>query len=258
MPRVRHLGKGATRKIHSLIDDLYNRAKARLLGPGALPKRIDIRVSYIRDLSLPGVFEAGAREEGAVPSIETLEALLRIAAGFVDASRERAKARVINAINSFINESAARGGATPDEIQTVLGGQLQDVWGEVTNNIHSIVDTEAQKVRNTSILDGIVLANAEAGIADPTVYFVVVRDKDLCDECKRLHLMEDGKTPRLWKLSQLGHGYHKKADDNPKLGGLHPHCRCVLCTLLPGYGFDKLGKVTYKKLGFDAYADQQE
>lgn len=36
--------------------------------------------------------------------------------------------------------------------------------------------------------------------------------------------MPDGITPRLWKLSEVGSGYHRKGDESPKLGGLHPNC----------------------------------
>jgi len=97
--------------------------------------------------------------------------------------------------------------------------------------------------RNVGILEGIVKTNAVAGVEDPTVFFVVVRDGVLCGECKRLHMLEDGVTPRVWKLSEVGHGYHKKGEQFPKVGGLHPHCRCVLSTLLPGYGFNEGGFV---------------
>jgi hypothetical protein len=44
----------------------------------------------------------------------------------------------------------------------------------------------------------------------------------------------------------LGHGYHKKGEPNPKVGGLHPHCRCTMVTLMPGYGFDAGGMIKFK------------
>lgn len=255
-PRIRKLGKGATKAIHSQIDDLFARAKARLLGPNFAPK--GIRISYQHELSIPGVFEAGAREEKAKPDQEVLESLLRVAGSYIDATAARTKARVINEINAYLNDAAAKGGATAEEVQTILGGQLIDVFREVQTNIHSIVDTEVAHAKNTSVLDGIIGANAQAGIGDPIVYFVVVRDAALCKECKRLHLLDDQTTPRLWKLSEVGHGYHKVGDENPKLGGLHPHCRCTLVTLMPGYGFDSAGKVEYKSPGFNCLEEQRK
>lgn len=44
-----------------------------------------------------------------------------------------------------------------------------------------------------------------------------------CDICKSIHTL-NVTIPRLWYLSEIGHGYHKKGETNPKIGGLHPHC----------------------------------
>ena len=70
--------------------------------------------------------------------------------------------------------------------------------------------------------------------------------------------MSDGKTPRVWKLDELSHGYNKKGEDSPSIGGLHPHCRCTLVTLMPGYGFSAGGFVQYKKAGYSEYNAQHE
>ena len=40
-------------------------------------------------------------------------------------------------------------------------------------------------------------------------------------------MLPDGITPRVWKMSEMGSGYHKKGDSSPKIGGLHPRCRCI-------------------------------
>ena len=95
------------------------------------------------------------------------------------------------------------------------------------------------------------------GDEDPVVYFVTVRDEHLCAECRRLHLMEDGSTPRLWRSSEVGHAYHKRGDPDPKVHGLHPHCRCTPVSLAPGYGFDAAGRPTFVRLGHDALAEQR-
>jgi hypothetical protein len=118
-----------------------------------------------------------------------------------------------------------------------LRTHLDDVMKEMGTHVEAIVDTEASNARNVSLMDGIVRINAVRGIDDPVVYFVVVRDNVTCPECIKLHLLEDKRTPRVWKLSEVGQGYHKRGDDHPKIGGLHPHCRCTMVTLLPGFGF---------------------
>lgn len=255
MANVVRLGKGATRKIKSAIDDLYDKVKVRFLGPNAAGKRIFI--TFDRNLSLPGIFEAGSTEESVNPDLEVLTSLIRVAQDYLDASRERMKAKVIHSINGALAEAKHSGGMSRDDFRGLVNTKLTEVWSEAANSVHTIVDTEINHTKNVSILDGIVGANLRAGIDDPTVYFVVVRDEDLCDECKRLHLMPDGKTPRLWKLSEVSHGYHKKGEDSPSIGGLHPHCRCSLVTLMPGFGFTKDGFVSYKKMGYDGLEAQR-
>jgi hypothetical protein len=248
MPNVARLGKGASRKIGNAIDDLFDKAKARLLGPQAIIGK-KIHIGFIRELSLPGVFEAGSLEELVKPDLDVLDSLIRVAGSYIDAHRERTKARVVHQINGAMAEAKHNGGMSQSDFRGLVNTQLSEVWADVTRNIHSIVDTELSHAKNVSVLDGVVGANLNAGVSDPVVYFVVVRDNILCKECKRLHLMDDEKTPRLWYLSELGHGYHKKGEDSPKIGGLHPHCRCTLVTLLPSYGFTNDGMVKYVKRG---------
>jgi hypothetical protein len=75
--------------------------------------------------------------------------------------------------------------------------------------------------------------------------FVPVKDKFLCDECKSIHLLEDGVTPRVFKESEISHDYHKRGETSPSFHNLHPHCRCSLSVTLDGFGFDGNGRVTW-------------
>jgi hypothetical protein len=229
------LGKGAVRLIHRAIDGLFDRVKGRYLGPGAVgPKRIFI--SYKPELTLQGLYSAAAGEERARPDEGVMGSLVRIAEGYLDASRAKTKARVVAAVQQFLRDAAAKGRGA--DVETVLGGQLADVWGQVTGDIVKILDTEATHARNIGTLEGITKVSAAAGIEDPVVYFIVVRDTETCAECLRLHTLGDkAMTPRCWYLSEVGNGYHRRGEEVPKIGGLHPHCRCTLATLMPGYGF---------------------
>ena len=69
--------------------------------------------------------------------------------------------------------------------------------------------------------------------------------------------MEDGITPRLWYLSEVGKGYHRKGENFPSILELHPHGRCYLTTLIEGFGFNSKGKVTYKKKGYSEIKRQR-
>lgn len=249
------LGPAAHRRIEQAVADLFARMRFRLLGRvGAKAIVFSARPGQHRDdLSLPGLFDSASRAEGMRPNEELREALMRVADRYLTAHEALAKARVVHSVQSFLSD-AQRAGETPD-VRKVLGGELARVMGSVVGDVRRIVDTESTRARNAGTLDAITKINALAGVEDPVVYFAVVNDDHLCEECRRLHLMPDGHTPRYWRMSEVGAGYHKRGDAGPKVGGLHPHCRCSLVTLMPGYGHQG-GRLTYVGPEYDGYAEQ--
>lgn len=248
------LGSAAIKAIHAVVDTLFDRLKLHVLGD-KYPTGKKLYFTYRPDLTLKGIFDTAAEQEGVVPQEDTAKALLNIAANYIDASREKTKAKVVQGLQSFIHDAANKG--LEVDVKTSLDGKLAEIMGEVKRDVQRIVETESTIVRNTSIMEGIVKVNEAAGIDDPTVFFVTVRDQHRCTECTRLHMLGDGVTPRCWKMSELGSGYHHVGDSSPKIGGLHPHCRCVLTTLLPGFGFTSGGMVEYKSPGWDELEHQR-
>jgi hypothetical protein len=250
------LGPAAHRRIEQAVADLFARLRYRLLGRvGAKSIVFTARPGQHRaDLSLPGLFDSASRAEGMRPNEELREALMRVADRYLVAHEQLAKARTVHAVQSFLDDSH-RAGTVPD-VKKVLGGELARVMGQAVNDVKRIVDTESTRARNAGTLDAISKINAMAGVNDPVVYFAVVNDQHLCGECKRLHLMPDGVTPRYYRMSEIGSGYHKRGEPNPKLGGLHPHCRCTLVTLMPGYGH-VAGKLGYVGPDYDGLAVQR-
>lgn len=254
MPAPHYVLSGAALKlIDSLIDQMFDRAKSRFLGKGSIDKRI--LFGRKSRMSLPGLYLTAAEAEGVNGNPRVLKSLLSVAENYLDASRANAKAKVVNEVSSFLADAKAQGIDT--DVETVLNGKLTDVWGEVGKNVKTIIDSEAQNGRAFGALEGIVKINEDVGENDPVVYFVVVHDEHLCDECKRLHLNEDDVTPRLWRLSECKAGYHKRGDNEPSIAGEHPHCRCTIATLMPGYGFDHNGHVTYKGPKWDEWEKQR-
>lgn len=221
-------------RVESGIDRLFQRIKDRFLGPLAGPKRLI--VGYNRDLSLPGIYAGAHINERSTPDQETLNGLIRVADNYLEAEKAKAKAKAVNAVQAFTANQAYYD-QDPAGIQTTLLDTLSDVFGEAKRNVARIVDSETQRAKNTGTLEGVVRANSAMGVEDPSVMFIVVRDGVLCKECIRLHLMPDKVTPRLWYLSEVEHGYHVHGEDHPSIAGEHPNCRCVLSTLLPGFGF---------------------
>lgn len=248
------LPKATIKTITDKVDSLFDHAKLRFLGPQSLSRKLYI--GFRRSLSLPGIYETATAEEGGIPERETLSQLLDTAGNYLDAERHRAKAKVVTVMEDFANDSGLPG-SDPKELEEKLREEVSDLFGELKRNVRRIVDTESQKARNAGQLDGIVRVNASRGIEDPTIFFVVVRDEHLCGECERLHMLENRKTPRVWKLSELSHSYHKRGNDHPSVSGLHPHCRCTLTTLLPGFGFNSGGYVAWKGEDHDEYEKQR-
>jgi hypothetical protein len=241
--------------IESAVDKIFARAKARFSGkvPPNTPKGVILTLDP--NFAISSLFKLAAKTEGTQHNDELLHSIVRIGLNYLDATKEKAKAKTIQRVQAFIDDAHRKGIDT--DVETVLGGEISDLWGGITSDIKRIVETETTIARNSSLLDSITKINLSSGIADACVFFVVVRDNSLCSECKGLHLLTDGVTPRVWKMSEVGSGYHKKGQPNPKVGGLHPHCRCVLSTLMPGYGFDSSGMVTYKSPGWDEYKHQR-
>ncbi len=238
------LSRVAVKAIETAVDDLFDRVTARYLGPEAA-QRGDKRIyiGHRPDLTLQSLYQAAAREERTKGDPASVVSLVDTAKGYLDLSRQTAKMRIVRTVEAFLRNAEATGVKT--DLNTVLGGQLADVWTSTAAGVTKIIDTEAIRARNMGTLEGIIKVNAASGIEDPLVYFVVVRDSHRCEECTKVHLMPDGVTPRLWKFSEVEHGYHERGVDRPSWSGMHPHCRCTPATLMPGYGFDKAGMVTF-------------
>lgn len=219
-----HLPKTVHKAIDTAIELLFNRAKARLLGLTAGSNISSLRgkrlvFGFIPELTLSGLFTAASKEEGVSnPNYDLLSGLMKVTESYLDATKERTKAQVIQNVQSYVQDSGKK------DVSESLHEQLTDIWTKVNSDVRRIVETESTIARNMGIDDGIQRISAMLGNPDPLVFFVVVRDGERCSECTRLHLMPDEITPRVYRRSEVGSGYHKKGDNTPKIAGLHPHC----------------------------------
>lgn len=185
---------------------------------------------------------------------EMLINLLDSAYGYIESLKNRTVSNVTERIDGIFRESKLQNRSiNKNEIQEIL----QEEMSKARSHLKAIAESEATKLRNLGTMVDISRVSASLGDSDPTVFFVVVKDKTTCKECIRLHLMPDHVTPRLWKFSELKQGYHKRGEENASAFGLHPHCRCTLTYLSSGFGFDKQGKVSYKNEGYDAFMAQR-
>lgn len=251
------LSRQAVSAIHSSVEKVFNRIKSRVLGPDYLSAREQkmITFGHREHFSIPGLYHRAAAEEGTKANETALDGFARITEAYLDSERERAKARVVGTVDAWLRDAYSKKVKT--NLETVLGGELSRVWGQVTSEVNKIVESQATTASNLGTLEGITKVNAAAGISDPTMFFIIVRDGHACEECTRLHLLPDKVTPRAWKLSEVSAGFHKRGEEAPSMCGLHPSCRCKPATLLPGYGFNGAGRITYISPGWDEYRAQQ-
>lgn len=247
------LSVGAVQNIERAVDQLFDRIKGRALGPEFFPYYGDkkIFVNFKPAYTIPGIYREAAMAEDVLPNQRIIHSLAKVCGGFLDAERSRVKSRVIHAVNAWLM------GNPKASAEKVLAGELAPVWKETLDAVFKIVDTEGTTARNMGTLQGISEIAAARGIEDPNVFFIVVRDRHLCAECKRLHLSDNKITPRVYKMSELSGGYHDRGDNSPCVGGLHPHCRCTLVNLAPGYGFGGDGMIKFIGVGHDEYAAQR-
>jgi hypothetical protein len=180
---------------------------------------------------------------------DALKMCLRIASDYMESLKQKTQAEILVNLNEEFRKK-------PDAVN--VSRIVREGFNKATTHLNVVLNAESNRCVNTANSLKIQKVGASQGVEDPTVFFVVQIDEKNHEATKRLHLMPDGATPRLWKLSQLSQKYFQKDDMVPSVLGTHPYCRCFLSYLPLGYSFAQNGKVTYKEKGWDEYKYQQE
>jgi hypothetical protein len=248
------LPSSAKRLINSTVENLFDRMALNLLGD--IPELRNRKVAFFStspNMGLANLFVQVLNRAPNQLESDVLKGLLTTAHTYIESLKNKTKASIETEIDAYIKDRNLRGESVSelDVQKSIIDGLIK-----AKSHIKTIADTEATKTRNIAQTMQITKVAADMNVKDPSVIFICVHDNKLCEECSRLHLMEDKITPRVWKLSELGYGYHKKGDSNPKVGGLHPNERCTLTFLAPGYGFSR-GKVAYISPDHDEYLKQR-
>ena len=185
---------------------------------------------------------------------DVIKGILASSFGYIEALKNRTSSNVIESIDGLVKEARANNTyVTNEQISGVFSGEME----KAKSHMKLIAEAESTKTRNVGHTMEIVDKAKDMGISDPSVFFVVVRDKSLCGECERLHMLEDKITPKVWKMSELSHSYHKRGENRPSSFGEHPHCRCSLTQLPPGWGF-RDGYISFISLEHDEWNKQRE
>jgi hypothetical protein len=243
--------------IERMIKNRFDSISMQFLGmvPTKLKSK-QITFSTSPETSMISLFlkALGSQSPNAIEE-QTLKTMLRVSNGYLDALRDRTAAKIMHEIESQITNASLKNQKSSTK---KIDGIINKEMGRAGTHLKLIVNSESNKAANTGTALQISKLSAEKGEDDPTVFFIVVKDEVTGPEEWILHLLPDRKTPRLWKLSEIGAEYHKVGDPNPKLPGLHPNCRCKLTYLAKGWGFSSEGKVKFISLEHDEFKRQRE
>jgi hypothetical protein len=248
-----NLNETAIKGITEFIAEKFERLSLNFLG--LIPKVGDKRIIITSNPdSLSSLFlnVLGHRPNRA--ENEAMKALMFIANSYMDGVREQTTAKIISEIDGYLLQKKFQ---DTDGKAEAIRKIIDDGLESATKKIEVIVGSESNKTINISTALNIKKIGEERGIDDPVVFFSVTIDDVTGAEEFKLHLLPDRITPRLWKLSEIQGGYHKRGDKRPKFAGLHPWCRCRISVLMPGYGW-KNGKLVFKGLDHDEFAEQRE
>ena len=254
---MKGLSLKAFESIERLIKNRFDSITMKFLGlvPDQLKDK-SIVFSTAKEESMVSLFlrALGNKKPNSIEE-QTLKTMLRVTSGYMDALRDRTAAKIMHEIDSHATTQSLK--KQPPSVKQI-DSIIKDGMGKAGHQLKMIVNSESNKSANTGTALQIAKIADSKGESDPTVFFIVVKDEVTGPEEWVLHLLPDKVTPRLWKLSEIGAGYHKVGDPEPKLPGLHPNCRCKLTYLPEGWGFNKQGKVAFINLTHDEFKVQRE
>lgn len=249
------LSSSGKESIGAAIDKMFDALAVKLLGH--IPKLRGKNLFFFGErpgLNLAHIF-IQAMNDRSPNHLErdALKSMLESAHGYVESLKSKTRSNVTESIDALVKEAKFRGDTLTTE---QIGGVFTEEMEKARSHFITIAESETTKTRNVAHTLDITRVAEDLGDPDPLVYFVIVRDGQTCNECLRLHMMPDGTTPRVWKLSEVSAGYHKRGEDRPSMCGEHPHCRCSIAYLGRDYGF-KNGYIGYIGKGYNAYEDQK-
>lgn len=183
---------------------------------------------------------------------DILKSILNSSYGYIESLKNKTGSNVTEAVDALVKEAKLQNSyVNSAQVAEVISAEM----GKAQNHLKTIAEAESTKTRNMGHMTDIMGQAESQGVDDPTVFFIVVRDGLLCGECKRLHMLEDGITPKIYRLSELSMSWHKRGEDRPSVCSLHPGCRCSISYLPKGWGF-KDGFVSFISLEWDEYENQ--
>ena len=241
-----------TNSILNIVDDLFDKMSISFLGFDPKSKTLDTGGRNLISIFMKGLNSTSPTADEK----DVLKTSLQITKAYIDGLKSRTQTRILDKINSEVESYHGNGEQLSlNKIREIMGKE----FSLAGNNFKLAINSEANKIRNMSTALKIEKLSTAKGIPDPYVFWIVTLDEKTADKPeKTLHLIPGTTTPRVWKLSEIKHEFWKKGMTQTSIYGGHPHCRCVLTYLAPGWGFDAKGKVKYRGRNHDERAFQKK
>lgn len=255
---MKSLTAKARNAIEGAIDNLFESMAFHLLGVNPKKgKRIYFSTEKPQETLANLYVQAMQNRQPNDIEKEAARGMMKTANKFITALKEKTSSQIVDQIDAKVREGSLGGPAVTDlVIKRVIDKEMK----KAKSHFKMIAETESTKARNTGSVMDISKIGASMGIQDPSCFFIVTKDGSTCKHCLKNHLRPDGITPKVFKLSEVKQSYLSKEERDAgdvSVAGQHPHCRCSLAFLSPGFGFQG-GKVSWISLGHDEYLSQKK
>lgn len=257
------LKKKTLTKIEQAIEHFVNYLRYKSVGPHILSKdqlKKLVMLGYINSKEVPrtAVIEAYTKthdlalDDAPAPRVMrqgAVDFLERMFDGYSQKAGQQLKTDLMATIESHLMPLFDRreGQAIYEVLKDpkihskYVGNALRGVVKNWESRWKTIVGTELNRASNWGSMDAIITNNPEKQPDEIIVYKIGPYDGATCQYCKKFWFLEDGKTPRLYKMSELmanGSNIGRKAREwKPTIDSTHPNERHILHELKPGYGF---------------------
>jgi len=259
--------------IKAIIEESFERMKGKFLGPEFMNKGF---VFSLKNFDPKNTLSSVYLHANAINSFnkesvdkDNLDKINTVAQNYLDTLKQKSVADITRIVDDHLQEVKQKGkieGEDPSsflrsdvgkDVVRKIKNELKDQIVKINKGNELIVNVELGNAQNIGAMDGILSASKSLGVNDPVVMKIGVGDEKRCENCWNLWTMPDKKTPRLYKLSELTGSPGNYKNPSPSIGLTHPRCRDVISVLMPGFGFNANGKITYVSQDHDEFKKQR-
>lgn len=206
------------KELAAALKEMFGILRYRLLGPHKAPKAIalaykdphvsdSIEKHYLDGLKWSGNSLPSEADNSAIKRIE------EVAERYVSALEEKSEADLMKILTDHLDDAVLGSKLSGMSVREFWGtekGQaiLADLTTEITEQFNKIkkgadliVNQELHNAQNFGAVDGILSVSKKAGIEDPLIYKLLIRDEKTCLEENETILMANGQEMRVGDLS---------------------------------------------------------